>query len=554
MFRNAEQLLAIVRAAYPDFDTKSELIDCSEVKADVDELACWWRKSLQAYKISKTSGIEHVIALDLLHRFSTRCQDILSMAASNYNLSWMSAGMVVTFFASLLSIFNFIPVLENSKLANLFLPAITLAYGIMMFASSYVEEEHHFWYWVASGWFIAIFINKYAILHCLQYKVTNRNTDTSKSVHFHPWRFWLCYEWLAVGIRQVCTVAVLEYYSLLTIVGQKHAGASDISKDFLQRYPGALWCLVITTYSVIFLRLSNRTFRRAGREVAFIFAFTIMASALAFKFAFAAQDTPELIPWDLVPVAKWMEGVPLVNLARATLGATFAGVIYTVFFELRASTLYSMFSSRIPCRLDGTNRLGDLSTLNAAAILMDFFMVFLVTQTRLVNIPLFSLFQIVAWVLGTMHLSATEITISTMILEYFSFFAFGGANAISSVDLSNAYNGVSGYNVVVVAILTFTSNWIGPIYWSCVGIILLARKRILDESAFLRHTILLTMFHCIAVVFVMAACTILRTHLFIWTVFSPKFLYSMAWVLGFHMIVNLGVGGLMGWASKKSLA
>lgn len=66
-----------------------------------------------------------------------------------------------------------------------------------------------------------------------------------------------------------------------------------------------------------------------------------MASALAFKFAFAAQDTPELIPVDLIPVAEWMEGIPLVNLAQATFGAIFAGVMCTVFFELRHSTPYS---------------------------------------------------------------------------------------------------------------------------------------------------------------------------------------------------------------------
>lgn len=66
-----------------------------------------------------------------------------------------------------------------------------------------------------------------------------------------------------------------------------------------------------------------------------------MASALGFKFAFAAQDTPELIPVGLIPVVKLMEGIPLVNLAQATFGAAFLGVVYTIFFELRHSTPYS---------------------------------------------------------------------------------------------------------------------------------------------------------------------------------------------------------------------
>jgi ethanolaminephosphotransferase len=44
---------------------------------------------------------------------------------------------------------------------------------------------------------------------------------------------------------------------------------------------------------------------------------------------------------------------------------------------------------------------------------------------------------------------------------------------------------------------------------------------------------------------VMAACTLLRTHLFIWTVFSPKYLYAMAWAVGWHLLVNVGLGRLL---------
>jgi len=46
---------------------------------------------------------------------------------------------------------------------------------------------------------------------------------------------------------------------------------------------------------------------------------------------------------------------------------------------------------------------------------------------------------------------------------------------------------------------------------------------------------------------VMAACMLLRQHLFIWTVFSPKFLYAMAWGVAAHWGVTLGLGGVVWW-------
>ena len=44
-------------------------------------------------------------------------------------------------------------------------------------------------------------------------------------------------------------------------------------------------------------------------------------------------------------------------------------------------------------------------------------------------------------------LNVVELSITSLLLQYASFFAFGGSNAVSSVDLSSAYNGAMTYSV-----------------------------------------------------------------------------------------------------------
>jgi ethanolamine phosphate transferase 2 subunit G len=193
------------------------------------------------------------------------------------------------------------------------------------------------------------------------------------------------------------------------------------------------------------------------------------------------------------------------------------------------------------------------------------------TQSRVTNIPLFLLFTVQNHYLKSQTLSTAEIATVSILLQYMSFFAAGGTNAISSVDLSSAYNGVSGFNVIAVGLLTFVSNWAGSIYWSIAAVVLLLRnkERVVqtrtqtpgqaggqqqrqvraapNSAVFMGYVSLLTVFTTCSLFFVMAACTALRTHLFIWTVFSPKFLYCMAWSLGQHLLINVGLGGLLYW-------
>lgn len=161
---------------------------------------------------------------------------------------------------------------------------------------------------------------------------------------------------------------------------------------------------------------------------------------------------------------------------------------------------------------------------------------FLITQSRAANVPLFSIFRIQLSILGSLDMTGIELTVTSLLSQYMTFFAFGGSNAISSVDLSSAYNGIGSYSVILVGILTFTGNWAGPLWWVS-GTSLLRSSWTWTEKQ--SHVSLLTFHVSMVLLSVMAACTALRTHLFIWTVFSPKFLYTMAWTMLNHMVINV---------------
>jgi hypothetical protein len=60
----------------------------------------------------------------------------------------------------------------------------------MMFASSYVEEEHNFWYWIASGWFFALFLKGYDHIYTWTRTegFTEKKTDSEQArVHYTLW-------------------------------------------------------------------------------------------------------------------------------------------------------------------------------------------------------------------------------------------------------------------------------------------------------------------------------------------------------------------------------
>jgi ethanolamine phosphate transferase 2 subunit G len=170
------------------------------------------------------------------------------------------------------------------------------------------------------------------------------------------------------------------------------------------------------------------------------------------------------------------------------------------------------------------------------------FTLFLLTQSRSTNIPIYLLLRTQLIMLQQMPLSCVEVTVTLILSQYTSFFAFGGSNSISSIDLSSAYNGVSTYNASVVGVLTFLSNWAGPMWWTAASYALQPHRTPGDK---LKRDSILTIHVSLSLLSVMVACTILRAHLFIWTVFSPKLLYSIAWTMVHHLLIHFLTDSLL---------
>lgn len=551
LHQNARQIQTVISAASgtKTFDSALPISSCASPSSDYEELACEWQgpsNILMSARVDDDMDPQWALPVTTWLR---KAQELMSGMASNYDMARLILGQLTALLAVIFSIGAATKTI--SSLTPLLL--ISVAYSIMMFASSYVEEEQHFWYLATSTWF------SYLVL---------RGFKRSSGFTLP---------------RQLLTaVPVLSALRLLRSwnqTGQKFAGNPDIVKIFLEPNPHFLWLLVGLTYVWTHRQLVYSFHGRIPVPINYPAMTGLVLAAFTFKAAFTLEDAPELVvPFVKSSLLDFTRGASLIARARA------------VFVGLGLATTAGMFFimtglPKLPKRSSGLKR-GERRA-EAITTLQNLYTILALTQSRTTNVPVFLIFNLVYWFLSneidadTTPLSTAELGISSLLLQYASFFAMGGSNAISSVDLSNAYNGVSDFNVVLVGILTYVSNWVGPVWWVFATVVLLGKiwrrdqqqkraklknQRESEETEgkkmkvvekqeqgqsqgglFKTYVAVTTLFTAFSVAAVMAACTILRTHLFVWTVFSPKYLYCVAWSLGQHLAVNMGVGGLLFW-------
>ncbi|KAH6624527.1 alkaline-phosphatase-like protein [Chaetomium sp. MPI-SDFR-AT-0129] len=527
LMRNARQIRDIVAAAFGPTIFETEVDETlGGSLSDYQELARGWKDLAERYgqgvDIAGNAELELAIVKWLRH-----AQSVLSSMASNYDMPRLYLGQAAAVAALVAAVLAVAWSTPDAVTSFVPLAGIVLTYAVMMFASSYVEEEHHFWYWTTTAWFAYIGVRDF------------QRGNTSALV------------------QTLATTALLTLTRLIRSwnqTGQKFAGGPDFVKTYLNTNPGLLWCLVGASYLWVHQSL---IFGLSGLPIwlNYTIATGLVLAAFTFKVAFTLEDAPELV----TDVARWFlqvnftQDASLISRARAVfMGLGLLAGVVVVFMLLRR---------RISVGQSGASTLLTIYTLLA------------LTQSRPQNIPLFLLFNLqhnllLLWIhpfssrsspLPPSTLSPTDLTTTVLLLQHTAFFAAGGTNSIASVDLSSAYNGVARYQPAAVGLLTFVGNWAGAVWWALAGAVwfltLAGRRRrsataassaaAAPGSVWQGHIATLTVFVAGSVVAVMAACTALRTHLFVWTVFSPKLLYSVAWSLGQHLVVNGVLAGVV---------
>lgn len=313
--------------------------------------------------------------------------------------------------------------------------------------------------------------------------------------------------------------------------------------------------------------------------LSFTAATGLVLAAFTFKVSFTLEDAPELVTEFAKSLLKlnFTHDASLVARARAVfigLGLLTALTVVFILARRRISLGQSGTSRSLsPPFLLSSPFLFPTSPLHSnkrrtnnpnpppgPSTLHPLLTLLLLTQTRPASIPLYLLSALPLRLLfvSLADLSPVEISTTVALLQHAAFFAAGGSNSIASVDLSSAYNGVASFHPATVGLLTFVGNWGPSLWWSLGGVLLLLRKReIMDDGKgggarlWKGHVAVLTVFAAGSVVGVMAACTVLRTHLFVWTVFSPKYLYCVAWSVGQHLVADVVVGGAVYWLGVR---
>ncbi|CAO3696094.1 unnamed protein product [Rhizopus stolonifer] len=478
-------------------------------------------------------------SIEAYNKFIDTIQSHLANTASDYKLDYMVAGTLLIITSGILFCL-WLSRLDYKQNVHwngfkYFSILIVISYGISMFASSFVEEEHMIWYYFLQTLFLLGAVQSLCVPSSLEYRLypvglclfqmvlvrlaVGWNHQKILIVITHYVSKWDL-AFLALGVT-----AVLAVINVLKL-GKRQAIDVDGTANMIQMITKAAYTFIMIFYSLL------------------VFVYKVRSeSTLMDDGNYKSNDLPELytsfLSMDLVK-----------SLSQVQLGK--------LIYNYSCASLFVLFGLRYVIKRAELLSLEENVTIDKK--LSEFLQSFLFTITPVLillsdiqNIGIFLVFHLQyqtfrSWqryLADKKPLPSWLLGIFVICLCHASFFITGHSNSIASVDLSNAYVGVEGYNTILIGILTFISNWSASLWWTVAGwslVVADTHDSIEIQKRWTSFVVIQSVFFSITLSSLSVSVTILREHLFIWTVFSPKYLYQVAWNFLFHWVFQVLLG------------
>lgn len=461
----------------------------------------------------KISTFENMEIDQLIEYINSAKEELLS-SSSDYNYLDLHLALAVYLLMTIISFITFGLYFKGEFFTAFFDVVFFVIYSVNFIASSMVEEEHHLWWF-----FTTIF---------LAYIIFKRFRIGSIS--------WIAIFSMMIGLR------LLKAWNNS---GQKHNLKANMKlSTYLSQLPSDIGPnvyagLLVLSFLPMVLHINVKT--EAGLSMNIYQVLIAMLTCLAGSSKMLAylsenyniNDVSLVFPkWCLKFISFLKETTQLEdfnkinNVLFSLLQRVWLFTIIIQLFEPMVSKF--IFKKKTSITHYFSNVLGIITFV-------------LISQTNYLNVPIFPLLYLIlfgfAYTSPNYSTNSNIFNVFILLLQNLTFFQFGSTNSLSSVDLTNSFNGLTSYNIFLSGLLTYTCNWAGPIFWSIAHLYLTFSKIPQDRIQSMKWKILFDkllfnfVFYCTSGLLLLGCCYHLRFHLFIWTVFSPKILYFLSWLV-----------------------
>ncbi|XP_056138701.1 GPI ethanolamine phosphate transferase 2 [Lampris incognitus] len=399
---------------------------------------------------------------------------------------------------------------------DVLLLAGTVGHTLSLAASSFVEEEHQTWYFLLSTLCLAIFQDV-----CRKYfrEDSSAVDETehllpSKDCHpsIHP-QAELCTErWLALATPPFI-LACCRLLRSLNQTGVQWAHLPDVG-HWLNSSEHKMVLSLLATFSLVLVYFLIQRRCSWVSKIA-------LALGLLGVYSYRAAVGNVLFPWQQ----------PSQYVSKGTVEARFVyvfvlGILFTGTKDLLRSQIIT-----VDARLKNRGLWEIYSGLVLLVALL----------FRAHNLPVLCCSLLIQTLMAEfiwrrLNYDAAQTTIMHYWLGQAFFYFQGNSNNIATVDISVGFVGLESYVEAPAVLLTALSTYAGPLLWACHLVCYLSSERDRSPVTVGHGCYCLALLRSVPAAAYIVLVTLLRYHLFIWSVFSPKLLYESV-----HTLLTAGV-------------